>query len=41
MARQLFPGMHFDRPLTPAGLGELVARRLQAPHPDMPFEVTP
>jgi len=41
MARRLFPGMHFDRPLTPADLGELVAARIQAPHPDASFEVTP
>jgi len=41
MARQLFPGMHFDRPLTPADLGDLVAGRAQVPHPNTPFEVLP
>ncbi len=41
MARRLFPGMHFDRPLTPADLGELIAGRAQASHANAPFEVLP
>jgi len=39
MARQLLPGMHIDKPLTPTDLGELVAGRAQAPHISDPFEV--
>ncbi len=41
LANSLFPGMHFNKPLTPIDLAELIAIHARDAHPNSKLEVSP